>query len=219
VSFGSTDADPEFNPSAEFHIEDGPRDIGLVFVGDSFVAGYGDPKALGWVSRVVARTPAGENDLTAYNLGVRGDSSADVLARWRAECNPRWSKRSERRLVLGMGVEDLETGMTTARSRLNLANVLDDAAATGIATFVVGPPPSHDHELNARIEALAEAQADVCARRGVIFVDCFRPLVGHEQWQSDLASGDGRHPGQAGYGLIAWLVLHAGWPQWLRLDA
>jgi acyl-CoA thioesterase-1 len=31
------------------------------------------------------------------------------------------------------------------------------------------------------------------------------------------ASGDGIHPGQAGYGLIAWLVLHGGWDQWLDL--
>ena len=218
MSFGSTDDEPEFNPSAEFHIADGRRDIGLVFMGDSFVAGYGDPKALGWVSRVVARTPTGEHDLTAYNLGVRGDSSADVLARWRAECAPRWAARGERRLVLGMGHEDLHGGITTARSRLNLANVLDDASATGIATFVVGPPPAGDDELNERVEALAQAQADVCARRGVTFVDCYRPLVAHEQWRSDLASGDGVHPGQAGYGLIAWLVLHAGWPQWLRLE-
>jgi hypothetical protein len=42
--------------------------------------------------------------------------------------------------------------------------------------------------------------------------------IGHEQWRSDLgASHDGVHPGQAGYGLIAWLVLHGGWDQWLDL--
>jgi len=42
-------------------------------------------------------------------------------------------------------------------------------------------------------------------------------LLHHEQWQSDLATGDGVHPGQAGYGLIAWLVLHQGWPDWLGI--
>jgi lysophospholipase L1-like esterase len=58
----------------------------------------------------------------------------------------------------------------------------------------------------------------VCARRGVPYVDCYRPLNGHEQYRSDLgASGDGIHPGQAGYGLIAWLVLHGGWDRWLDL--
>lgn len=220
MSFGTPEGQaPEFNPSAQFHVADGPRDIALAFVGDSLVAGYGDPKALGWVSRVVARTHTGDADLTAYNLGVRGDSSAEVLGRWRGECAPRWAGRGERRLVLGVGSTDIERGTTTARSRLNLANVLDDAAATGIATFVVGPPPALDPEANVRLEILADAQSDVCARRGVPFVDCYRPLIAHEQWQSDLAGGDGVHPGQAGYGLIAWLVLHAGWQQWLQLDA
>ena len=46
----------EYTPSADFQVGEGPRDIGLCFVGDGFVAGYGDPKALGWVSRVVGRT-------------------------------------------------------------------------------------------------------------------------------------------------------------------
>ena len=78
--------------------------------------------------------------------------------------------------------------MTLARHRLNLANILDDAASAGIGTFVVSPPPADDEELNAKLDVLVEAQADVCARRGVPFVDCFRPLLGHEQWQSDLAA-------------------------------
>ncbi|HET8601763.1 MAG TPA: GDSL-type esterase/lipase family protein [Segeticoccus sp.] len=219
MTFGTPEDAPQFTPSADFQVNDGPRDIALTFVGDAYVAGYGDPKALGWVSRVLARTPHAEAELTAYNLGVRGESSADVLNRWRTECDLRWRHHNERRLVLGMGSGDVHSGMTTARSRLNLANVLDDAAATGIGTFVVGPPPVLDAEVNAKLEVLVEAQADVCARRGVTFVDCYAPLLAHDQWKSDLAAGDGVHPGQAGYGLIAWLVLHAGWQQWMRLDS
>ena len=38
----------------------------------------------------------------------------------------------------------------------------------------------------------------------------------HEQWRKDLAANHG-HPGQAGYGLMAWLVLHRGWYDWLDL--
>jgi hypothetical protein len=51
----------------------------------------------------------------------------------------------------------------------------------------------------------------------VPFVDCFAPLVQHEQWHADLAASGGQHPGQAGYGLLAWLVLHGGWHAWLGL--
>lgn len=216
---GAASGEPTFAPSASFQVTDGFRDIGLCFIGDDLVAGYGDPKALGWVSRVLARTPARDLDLSAYNLGVRGASSADLLTRWRSEASPRWAGRGERRLVIGVGAADLATGISTARSRLNLANILDECASTGIASFVVGPVPSLDQDLNGRLEVLSDAQADVCARRGVPFVECFRPLLGHDQWQQDLTAGDGEHPGQAGYGLIAWLVLHAGWHGWMQIEA
>ncbi|MBO1767551.1 GDSL-type esterase/lipase family protein [Allobranchiibius sp. GilTou38] len=218
VTYPTQGSEPHFNPSAEFQVAEGIRAIGLCFVGDSYVAGIGDPKALGWVSRVIARTPQPGVELATYNLGIRGQSSTDVLARWQRECEPRWSQSNERRLVLGLGLHDVLSQMSTARSRLNLANILDDASSGAIATFVVGPPPTLDAELNARLEVLVDAQADVCSRRGVTYVDCFRPLLGHDQWMSDLSAGDGWHPGQAGYGLIAWLVLHAGWQSWLQLD-
>ena len=213
-------SEPTFTPSAEFQVAaDGPRDVGLVFIGASLVAGLGDPKGQGWVSRVVGRTQHPDLELTAYNLGVRGDTSADVLSRWRTECPPRWSGRAEKRLVLSIGTGDAIKGVTLARHRLNLANILDDAASAGIGTFVVSPPPSDDEELNAKLDILVEAQADVCSRRSVPFVDCFRPLLGHDQWQSDLAASRVQHhPGQAGYGLIAWLVLHNGWYDWLQIS-
>lgn len=207
-----------FAQAAQFPVSEGVRDVGMVFMGASMTAGYGDPKGLGWVGRVVARTQHPDLDLTAYNLGVRGNSSSDVVARWAAECHPRWEGRAERRLVLSVGANDLLSGMTMARSRLNLANVIDEATNAGTAVFVVGLTPSLDGELNRRIEALAEAQADVCSRRGITYVDCFRPLVTHDQWMADLAaSPDRAHPGQAGYGLIAWLVLHNGWNDWLQI--
>jgi acyl-CoA thioesterase-1 len=213
-------SDPTFTPSAEFQVaSDGPRDVGLVFVGASLVAGVGDPKGQGWVSRVVGRTHSADLELTAYNLGVRGDTTADVLARWKSECAPRWQGRAEKRLVVSVGTGDAMRGVTLARHRLNLANILDDAASAGIGTFVVSPPPADDDDINAKLDVLVEAQADVCSRRNVPFVDCFRPLLGHEQWQTDLAASRVQHhPGQAGYGLIAWLVLHNGWYDWLQIS-
>lgn len=210
----------EFTVSAEALAVDveGPRDVGIIFVGDSFVAGYGDPKALGWVNRVVARTTHPDLDVTAYNLGVRGTSSADLLTTWKGEATRRWADRRERRLVIGVGYEDIAQDLSTARTRLNLASLLDDATTRGISPFVVGPPPTLDTEVNRRLEAIVEAQADVCGRRSIPFVDCYYPLLEHEQWLSELgASPDQRHPGQAGYGLLAWLVLHGGWEHWLQI--
>ncbi|MDR6864157.1 GDSL-type esterase/lipase family protein [Phycicoccus sp. 3266] len=213
-------SEPTFTPSAEFQVStEGQRDVALVFLGASMVAGVGDPKGQGWVTRVVGRTQHPDLALTAYNLGVRGDTTADLLGRWKSECAPRWAGRSEKRLVVSIGGNDAAAGVSLARHRLNLANILDDAASAGIGTFVVSPAPTDDSEVNEKLDVLVEAQGDVCSRRGVPFVDCFSPLLGHEQWQSDLAASSvPHHPGQAGYGLIAWLVLHNGWYDWLQIS-
>jgi acyl-CoA thioesterase-1 len=106
-------------------------------------------------------------------------------------------------------------GVTLARSRLHLADVLDEAQTRGLPVFVVGPPPSGDERINSAVADLSATFADVCLRRRVPYVDSYTPLVAHEDWLTDLAAGDGVHPGQAGYGLIAWLVLHGGWHDWL----
>src|SRR5699024_2562489 len=85
-----------------------------------------------------------------------------------------------------------------------------------IPAFVIGPPPRPGVEDSA-LAGLSEAFADVCGRRRIPYVETFAPLRTHEQWLSDVAAGDGLHPGQAGYGLLAWLVLHNGWHAWLGL--
>ncbi len=209
----------ELTPSPESRsAAPGRRDLGLVVLGDSLVAGLGDPKGQGWVCRVLGRTAHPELELTAYPLGVRGDTSADVLGRWHAEVPSRWRGRAECRLVVSAGTEDLLQGVSLARHRLNLANLLDDAASSGVGTFVVSPPPSGDPAVDDRLAVLVEAQSDVCERRSVPFVDTFTPLRAHDQWRSDLAASSvPGHPGQSGYGLMAWLVLHGGWAQWLGI--
>ena len=196
----------------------GLRDVRLVVVGDAFAAGVGDPKGLGWVGRVVARTPQDQVDLTVHLLGLRDDSTSGVLARWRDETGRRLFPGADNRLVVAVGANDVGQGISLARTRLNLANVVDEAAADGLQPFVVGPPPWLAAADNDRLRGVVEAERDVCERRGVPFVDCFTPLLEHEQWFADLASGDGMHPAQAGYGLLAWLVLHCGWSPWLGLD-
>ncbi|MEX5300454.1 lysophospholipase, partial [Kocuria sp. CPCC 205292] len=44
------------------------RRIRIVAVGDELLAGEGDPRALGWFGRVMARTPHHVAPVSAYNL-------------------------------------------------------------------------------------------------------------------------------------------------------
>lgn len=189
-------------------------DLRICVVGDDLVAGVGDPRALGWTGRVAARTE-GPGRVTVFALGVPGEGTAALAERTAAETERRYSPVTDNRLVVGLGRGDLLAGTSLARSRLALANILDNARSRSVPCFVVGPPPSGDGARDEAVGELTAGFADVCARRSVPFVDCCAPLLTHEQWHADLGT-DGL-PGQAGYGLLAWLVLHGGWHPWLGL--
>ncbi|MGJ5589680.1 GDSL-type esterase/lipase family protein [Micrococcus lylae] len=196
------------------------RQIRIAAVGDQLLAGAGDPRAIGWWGRVLARTSAPDVSLENYVLAVPHETTEQLNERWWTETSRRFDDTTENRLVVALSDTDLDLdASSTARSRLNLANILDSAAQKDIRTLVVGPTPSLDEERNQRLAELNAAYADVADRRHAVYVDTFTPLVSHEQWRSDLAAGQGRpgqgRPGQAGHGLIAWLVLHRGWYQWL----
>ena len=192
------------------------RRIRLAAVGDELLAGHGDPRALGWLGRVLARTSPENVNLQAYSLAAPNEGTEALANRWLAEAGRRFENGCENRLVIGLSDRDLDLQLTTARSRLNLANILDGAAQMSIKVFVVGPPPGLDPERNRKLADLSAAFGDVTTRRKHVYVDTLNPLLNHEQWRTDLAANGGT-PGQAGYGLMAWLVLHRGWYQWLDL--
>ncbi len=193
------------------------REVRICVVGDELSVGVGDPRALGWVGRVMARSRFDRPSMH-FTLAVPGETTSDLGARWEAETASRFGPYAEcdNRLVIALGRHDLDADVSIARSRLNLANILDVASRNNLPTFVVGPPPGRPED-GKRIEELSAAFADVAARRRVPYVDTYTPLASHEQWLADLAQNGTLYPGQAGYGLMAWLVLHTGWHAWLGL--
>lgn len=193
------------------------REIRVVVIGDSLVSASGDPKGMGWLGRVLARTPVIEPQIDVYALPSPDETSAKLLERWNGEVQQRMAAGVENRLVLVLPNIDPAAGISISRSRLNVATILDDASRRGVECFVIGPAPHRNPELNKEIEHLSAGFEDVCARRGVHYVDCFTPLIGHEGWNSEISSDPSGRPGQIGHGLIAWLVLNRGWHEWLGL--
>jgi hypothetical protein len=192
------------------------RNLRVVVLGDELLTGAGDPKGLGWLGRVQARTPAGD-DVAVFPLAKIAEATAQLLERWQSEAMPRFSKDTENYLVLALSSQDILAQTTISRSRLNLASLLDDAIREGVKVFVVGPTPTGVKEYDAEVEELSAGFADVVKRRQLKYVDCFSPLKDHEGWLAEVSQHPRRLPGQVGYGLIAWLVLNRGWFEWLGM--
>ena len=55
------------------------KDIRICFVGDSLVNGTGDEMALGWAGRLCAMAHTRGSSVTYYNLGIRRNTSKDIL--------------------------------------------------------------------------------------------------------------------------------------------
>src|SRR5690606_5986305 len=64
------------------------RAIRVCAIGDELVAGVGDPRGLGWLGRVAARTPT-PAPLTVLQLAVPGETTAALSQRWDAEVSRR----------------------------------------------------------------------------------------------------------------------------------
>ncbi|MFJ8626103.1 GDSL-type esterase/lipase family protein [Kitasatospora sp. NPDC093550] len=204
---------------------DGPR---ICFLGDSFTQGLGDPEFRGWVGRVLqAAAPAA----TAFNLGVRRDTSAQVRRRWRSEVEARTLPGADNRLVLSVGANDAmpadgapgEGGAPRVAHEdtlANLAALLGEARALGLGALVVGPPPvgCGGAVHRERLRELVPAMAETCAALGVPFVDVTEALAADPVWTAEAAAGDGAHPGAGGYGRLAELVLAGGFREWVGAE-
>lgn len=197
------------------------QDRRILCFGDSFVAGVGDPTGLGWVGRVVAASYAAGHPITAYNLGVRRDTSSDVATRWRSEADARLGVADARfGVVFSFGTNDAteQDGalrVAAGRSVDNLARMIDEARALELDVFVVGPPPVGEAAQDERLRELSAGFASVASERDVAYVDTLTALSATPEWTAEAAANDGAHPAAGGYSALARLILEGGWIGWI----
>ena len=185
------------------------RDIRICFVGDSFVNGTGDEKALGWAGRLCAGANSKGNVITFYNLGVRRDTSTDVLRRFACECTPRLPKSADGRIVLSFGVNDtsIENGVLRVSFEQSCSNARDILRiASQFKVILVGPPPIVDQDQNVRICALSQAFSCEAKVLGIPYIELFSHLVADTRYKRDIAQNDGAHPTGRGYAKMAALI-------------
>lgn len=191
----------------------------LCFIGDSFVQGCGDPALLGWVGRVCQQAIAQGHDLTAYNLGIRGQASGAIAARWHGEALPRLSAQplDRRGLVFSFGANDAAQGIAPDRTRSHTEAILDQAQ--GMApVLLIGPAPIADTpSADSPLADLCTMMAHCAERRGIAYLPIFATLRRNQTWMGEALAGDGAHPGSGGYSILADMVRQwNAWQGWFR---
>jgi acyl-CoA thioesterase I len=191
----------------------------ILFFGDSFVNGRHDPDFRGWVSVLCAESARIHPDLTCYNLGVRKDTSVDILGRWESEFRPRMVSDERMITVFSYGVND--TTMEETGQRVPMEAVVENTgkiiagALQRSEVMVIGPPPLADDAHNGRLEELISGMERMLGERGVPFFNVYPILLASPAWMRDISDNDGMHPRGAGFNFLAHLIFN--WPEWQRL--
>lgn len=192
------------------------RDIRICYIGDSFINGTGDPQKLGWSGRLSAMSENSEREITHYNLGVRRETSEDILGRWEREVEGRLIKDAENYVVFSFGVNDTveENGKERVSILKSVANAKEIllGAKERYPVIMVGPPPIDDDTQNRRIKMYDKAYQQMCEEHFIAYISLFDTLESNEIWMKEVSSNDGAHPRAKGYTLIADLIYK--WDTW-----
>lgn len=193
------------------------RDIRICYVGDSFVNGTGDPTKLGWTGRVSASSQNNHLDITHYNLGIRRETSEDILKRWELECESRLPEVSENKVVFSFGVND--TVIENGQRRVSLENSIENAktillnASKKYEVIMIGMPPVAEDEQNESIKELDRKYQKLCNELDIPYLSIFNRLVHDKTWKDEVALNDGAHPRDKGYEILANFIKN--WSGWV----
>ena len=197
--------------------------------GDSITLGYNDSAGLGWPGRLGRDLDHDGDSVAVYNLGVNGDTSLDIAARWRNEAIAR-SRDATGLMLFAFGFNDaakadggnvqvdLETSVATAQRILSEAMSLSEILWIGPTPLdeTVNPMQTEFASWDMRNDDIAsydEAYANLARDIGVDYLRLFPEFVTSPRYRAALIAGDRVHPGDDGYAMIAERI--AGWDHWL----
>ena len=79
--------------------------MNICIFGDSITWGASDVEKGGWVQRLRTFVESTKEDVDIYNLGVSGDTTDDLLKRFKAECEARKPEKLFK-IIFGIGTND-----------------------------------------------------------------------------------------------------------------
>lgn len=137
---------------------------------------------------------------TFYYLGVRKNSTKDIIERFLPEFKARNLIGSEPYFVFMFGTVDTasvndNTVLSMEESKKYMQNLLTSAKEYGKCIFV-SPPPVLNEEHNERIKELVKEQIKICDTLKIPYVDVHSALKDNLIFSQDLI--DGVHPQEMG---------------------
>ncbi|MFK5891737.1 MAG: GDSL-type esterase/lipase family protein [Pseudomonadota bacterium] len=185
-------------------------DIRICFVGDSFINGTGDENALGWAGRLCVIAAKKNISTTYYNLGIRRNTSQDILLRIKTELSCRLPVEVDSRIVISFGVNDtaIEDGKTRVSEQQSISNFnhIIKIINPAYQILMVGPPPINNDAQNKRIKSLNNRIHIRAKTLGIPFIDIFSKLESDKEYKKEITDNDGAHPKSKGYEKLANII-------------
>lgn len=196
--------------------------------GDSITLACNDSTGLGWPGRLVRGLYCGDRNVAMYNLGINGDTSAHILARWQAEATAR-SRDANALVLFAFGFNDASAPngdalqVPLAESLENARAILKSATSRGPVLWI-GPTPLDESvnplqtpyaswkTYNRDIERYDAAYAELAQQMGIDYLRLFPEFVHSSRYAEALLAGDKVHPADDGYAMIAEGI--ASWEGW-----
>ena len=174
------------------------RELRLVVLGDSLVAGYGLSPGEAFPERLEAALRANGRAVKVENAGVSGDTSSGGLARLD------WSvPEGTDAVILELGANDALRGIPPELTRKNLETIIERLAGRGIKVFLAGmlAPPNMGADYEKAFNAI---YPELAQKHGLAFYPFFLDGVAAEP---ELNLDDAMHPNAAGIERITALIL------------
>ncbi len=178
----------------------------ICIFGDSIAWGAFDPEGGGWAGRLrsfVDKTS--QEELEIYNLGICGETTEDLILRFKSECEARQPDT----IIFAIGINDSQiidgkSQVTPERFEQNLNEILEQASSFTKDILFVGLSPvcesAEKFYTNEEIHKYDLALKRVAKDCGYKYIKIFEFLNAHD------ICDDGLHPNSLGHHKIFEIV-------------
>lgn len=190
---------------------------GILIFGDSITAGRGVAKEKSWTGRLSRVFDKKDKDnFIVYNLGIPGESTAELLKRFEIECQSRTYRQCPDDsfiVVINIGLNDSKyinssNNPKTPKDifRKNISKLINAARRYTKKVIFVGLTPVNEKKtaplgnvyfLNKRVEIYNNVIKDCCNKHDILFINLFKYWFG--QSYKRFLSDDGLHPNEVGH--------------------